>query len=218
MSLSSPALRVAVLAAALFGAAAVVGTGGCTSNGATPVASPSPVPTPSPIPSGSPIPSPSPTPTPFYAVSLSYASAAPTTDPSYGPIDGYGLLNAAPQPSASITPAPSQVINVNAGHTITFFNFDGAPHTASLLGPANGQNWPPTFNNANGASASSPAGTAITASQFSTGNLAAGSVAEPTASFQYTTGVPGMYYFGDYYDYLPVNPAAPHMRTVIIVH
>ena len=218
MSLRAPVLRVAALAAALFAAAAVIGTGGCTSNSATPMPSPSPGGTPSPIPSVSPIPSPSPTPTPFYAVSLNYAGVQPTTDPSYGPVDGYGLLGAAPHPSASVTPAPSQIINVNAGHTIAFYNFDAAPHTASLLGTANGQNWPSTFTNQNGASVPSPDGTAITVFNFSTGSLSPGNVANPSSSFMYTTGAPGMYYFGDYYDYLPVNPSAPHMRTVIIVH
>jgi hypothetical protein len=152
---------------------------------------------------------------------------APTTDPTYGPVDGYGLLGAVPQPSASITPAPSQIIHLTAGKTVTFYNFDSSPHTASFLGPvpsASPQAWPAVFNNANGASAFSPDGSSISSTQFSTGNLGPGTVANPNCAptnppnpsghcLQYNTGAPGVYYFGDFYKY----QSTPHMRTVIIV-
>jgi len=147
---------------------------------------------------------------PLVFIALVYASAAPTTDPTYGQVDGFSQIGAVP--TASSTPGPSQVITVPAGQPVQFYNFDKAPHTASLLGMANGANWPTTFTNANGASAASPDGTAITMSQFSTGPLGASSgVAVP--SRVYNTGTPGMYYFGDFFNYL----STPPMRTVIIV-
>lgn len=211
----SPALRVAILAASIAIAATIVGTGGCASTNTTvaPLVSPTPAASVSPSASASPVASPQ------VLVSLTYLrpSPTPTTDPTFGQVDGYGVLAA--QPSATSTPAPSQVITVVVGQTIQFLNFDAASlHTASLLGPANGTNWPATFTNANGASAASPAGANITDSQFSTGALAADTGGNgPGRSFIYGTGVPGMYYFGDFYDYVPQSPALPSMRTVIIV-
>jgi hypothetical protein len=218
MPSTPPVVRVALFAAATVAAAAIVGTAGCHNSAAIPT----PTTTPSAFPSVSPTPVGSPTPTPNLAVSLAYANVQASIDPTYGEVDGYGLMATVPVPTASpsSTPAPSGVITVHCNKTITFYNYDNAPHTASLLGtvnPVTPMNWPPTFSNANGASAASVNGTAITSSQFSTGNLTPLS-GFPTTSNQYTTGaVTGSFYFGDFYDYLPTNPSAAHMRTVITV-
>ena len=182
---------------------------GCSAKG-TSVPNPTPTPSPSPTPTST---GATPTPTPNYFVSLDYPVGA-TTDPTYGTINGYGLLSAPPTSTPATTPAPSQVITVSANMTIVFLNFDRtSAHTASLLGPANGMNWPGTFTNVNGASISSPAGTAITSAEFSTGNIPATGGA-PIFSLTYNTGaLTGMFYFGDFYDY-QLNPP---MRTVIII-
>lgn len=211
-----PALRVAVLAMLTAAAVAAVGTGGCSNaaTGGAPSASPSPAASPSPGPS------PSPTPTPLLFVSLTYVnpSPAPTNDPTYGQVDGFGQLVAVPSPSD--TPGLSKVLTIPANKTIQFYNFDTlSPHTASLLCPcpASGMNWPSVFNNTNGASQFSPPGSSISDPQFSTGFLPPASGGVPGTSLVYKTGAPGMYYFGDYYNYVPGAPGLPSMRTVIIV-
>jgi len=211
-ALLAPRMRMtaAVLIAVIVTIAAA--NGGCSNS----TANPGPTPTPSASASVSPSPSgplPSPTAPPQNFVSMSYAVATPTVDPTYGQIDGYGLLSAAPTASPLTTPAPSQVIMVTHGQTIVFINYDKNVHTASLLTPQAG-GFPSTFNNVNGASQSSPELTAITASQFSTGSLAGGSTVEPTFSKLYTTGsVTGVFFFGDFYNY-QLNPS---MRGVIII-
>ena len=112
----------------------------------------------------------------------------------------------------------SQIITVHCNQTIEFYNLDRvSSHTASLLGVANGMNWPPNFNNINGASNASVLLTPITSNQFSTGNLAPlGSGF--SHSLVYSTGpTTGSFYFGDYYDYTPQTMGFPSMRTVITV-
>jgi hypothetical protein len=152
---------------------------------------------------------------------MTYTGSAPTADPTYGTINGYGVLASLPTATPASTPAPSQVITVTHGQTIVFFNFDHSlPHTASLLcrippAPcaASGMNWPSFFNNTNGASAASLPGTAITDPNFSTGAVGA-SAGAPVPSKIYSTGsLTGMFYFGDFYNYL----SNPPMRTVIII-
>ena len=214
MSVLSHPFRPVVVALALT-AAVAAGAGGCAKN-PTVATLPAPSPSASPSPSPSPSPNASPTITPLVFVSLAYASAAPTTDPVYGQVDGYARISA--QPVGSATPGPSQVVSVPAGQPIQFYNFDAVAHTASLLGPASGNNWPSTFTNVNGASAASPNGTPITSPQFSTGALAGRpAAADPSASRVYNTGSPGMYYFGDYFFYIPPRAGQPSMRTVFIV-
>lgn len=142
---------------------------------------------------------------------MSY-SVSPTPDPVYGTIEGYGVLSAVPTSSPATTPAPSQVITVTHGQTIAFYNFGPAAHTASLLGVANGMNWPLTFTNTNGARCTPVLNENITDSNFSTCNVGSGRF-----SLMFSTGpLTGMFYFGDFYDYIP-NPPNPPMRTVIIV-
>ena len=147
---------------------------------------------------------------------MNYASVPPTTDPVYGPIQGYGQVASAP--IASPVPAvSSSIVTVHCSQTIRFYNLDRTfSHTASLLGAANGMNWPTNFNNVNGASVASPQLTAITTPEFSTGTLFA--LGSSSTSLVYTTGASaGSFYFGDFYDYKPVTPGFPQMRTVITV-
>jgi len=206
----------ALLATAIF-LIAIVASGGCSNSSSSPgtVAA-----SPSVAPSGSPTPTPSPTPTANYFVAMDYPSVPPTTDPTYGEVQGYALLASAPPTSPSPSPIPtisSQIITVHCNQNIQFFNLDRlSAHTASLLGLADGTNWPSTFNNPNGTIAS-PLLTAISYPAFSSGSIepyGAGSF----SSLVYSTGnVAGSYYFGDKYDYLPIFPEYPHMRTVITV-
>jgi plastocyanin len=201
-------LTAGVLVALITAVAAA--NGGCSSSSSNPGVTPTPTVTPTATSTAT---GATPTPPPQNFVSMAYAAATPTTDPTFGEVDGYGLMAAAPTASPASTPAPSQVITVTHGQTIAFVNFDGGAHTASLLIPMSGQ-FPSTFNNVNGASQSSPELTAITSSQFSTGNVAGGSNGHPTFSRMYTTGaVTGMFFFGDFYRY----QSTPAMRTVIIV-
>ena len=195
----------------------MVAIGGCTTSSTpTPTASSSSLvsPTPTVTPSGA-TPTPTPTPPPQNFVSMDTTVGA-TTDPTYGVVSGYGLLGAAPTSSPLPTAAPPQVIMVPANQTIVFLNFDRtSPHTASLLTSVPGTPnpaFPPTFINNNGASSFTPALNPITTPQFSTGAIAQ-SAGAPVFSLMYTTGAPGISFFGDFYDY-QLNPP---FRTVIIV-
>ena len=190
--------------------------GGCASNGTTtPSATPTPTPSVSPSPTG---PTPTPTAPPQNYVSMVYTGATPTTAPTFGTINGYGKLSAAPTASPATTAAPSQVITLPMGQTVVFLNFDGATHTASLLMPENGV-FPSNWNNVNGASARTPALQAITSPQFSTGQVTGGRVGGPTFSLMYTTGsLTGMFLFGDFYCYFGCpSGVGPPMRTIIII-
>ena len=213
--LALPSLRMALAVTLFIAVMTVIAAGGCT-NSATnnpPLPSVSPVsPTPTVTPSGA-TPTPTPTPPPQIFVSMDTTVGA-TNDPTYGTISGYGELSVAPTSSPLSTPAPPQIIMVPENETIAFLNFDRTgPHTASLLGNANGMMWPATFTNNNGASGFTPAGSPITTSNFSTGTVPV-SGGLPVYSFIYNTGsMPGMFYFGDFYDYLAATP----FRTVIIV-
>jgi hypothetical protein len=148
---------------------------------------------------------------------LNYASVAPTTDPTYGQIDGIGQATAAP----TSTPLPtvvSKVVTVHCNQTIQFYNLDRlSNHTASLLGPASGSNWP-LFNNVNGANTATPQFTGsqltpITYPEFSTGTML-GFGSGFANSFVYSTGPSaGAFYYEDYYEYSA--SATPLMRTVI---
>lgn len=206
----APRVRAAVAVLVVFGATLVLATGGCSSSTTSPGTTPTPTPTATATATG---PTPTPTPAPQNFVSISNGVAA-TTDPTYGVIDGYGLMAGAPTASPPPSAAPSQVIHLTANQTVVFLNFDRSTgHTASLLGPANGMNWPATFTNNNGPFPL-PAGTAITFAQFSTGTIAPASGGQPGRSFIYSTGATtGMFYFGDFFGYL----SNPPVRTVIIV-
>ena len=217
-----PALKAAVLVAVCVFGLAIVASGGCSSS-STPSVGSSPTPTPSltPGPSPSPTPSPTPTPTAVNFVILAYASIPPTADPTYGELDGFATAAANPIASSSPSPSPtptfaSQVVTVHCNQTIQFFNLDlGLFHTASLLGPTAGANWPP-WNNTNGANTASKQFigsqlTPITYPNFSTGTLTTFRTGG-SASLVYSTGASaGTFYFGDYFQY----PSMPPMRTVI---
>jgi hypothetical protein len=209
-SLLAPRVRLAVAVLVAFGVTLAAATGGCSNSASSSTPTPTPSATPSATPTG---PTPTPTAPPQNFISIS-SGITPTTDPTYGVVDGYGKLAAAPTSTSTPAPtaAPSQIVTVSANQTIVFVNFDKVPHTASLLGPANGMNWPATFTNNNG-TAGLPAGTAITAAQFSTGTIGA-SAGEPVFSLLYSTGpTTGMFYFGDFFGYL----SNPPIRTVIII-
>ena len=224
MSLVSPAARLAALAAATVAAAVIVGAQGCSKSTSIPLPRVSSSPTVSPSPTASGSPTPTPSPTPLYFVSIAYAIATPTTDPIYGQVDGMAVIpGPVVSPTASAnpysTPGPSSIIAVNAAQKIRFYNYDASPHTASNNGalPFPGATWAPTFNNVNGAQTASAPGTNISDNlTFSTGTLAAGSLTLPTASADYFTGAPGMYFMADAYTYNAVPPAAP-LRTIFIV-
>ena len=200
-----PAQRAAALSLLALSAAIAVA---CSNNSST-TPTVTPTPTTSPTATG---PTPTPTPAPQYFVSIEY-NASPTPDPTYGNIDGYGLMTTVPTSSPVPTSAPQGIITVNANSTIVFLNFDRITRTVSILGPANGMNWPSTFTNTCGLSCPNPpAGTAITSTEFSA--IVNGASGVPTYSLIYSTGaVPGMYYFGDATNYV----SSPSLRTVIIV-
>jgi hypothetical protein len=200
-----PGGRAATLALLALAAAIAVA---CSNNSST---TPSVTPTPSTSPTAT-GPTPTPTAPAQYFVSIEY-NASPTPDPTYGNVDGYGLMAGLPTASPVPTSAPEGIITVNANSTIVFLNFDKVTRSVSLLGPANGMNWPSTFTNTCGLSCPvPPAGTSITSVEFSAWITAASGT--PNYSLVYSTGaVPGMYYFGDATNYLSV----PSLRTVIIV-
>src|SRR5579864_1456449 len=204
-------LAYVVVALVVF---AFVATGGC-SNSSTP--SPTPSTSPIPTPSGSRAPSPSPIPSPVNFVVMDYASVPPTNDPTFGEIQGYAQT--ASVPAASPVPTvSSQLITVHCNQTIKFYNADRASsHTASLLGAASGMNWPTNFNNVNGANVSSPQLTAITTPEFSTGSMLPFATTFGESPVYTTGATAGAFYFGDFYDYKPVLPGFPQMRTVITI-
>jgi hypothetical protein len=204
-----PKLKAAVLCVALLLIFAVVAVGGCNNSSTNP----SPSPTPAPSISATTGPSPSPTATANAIVVMDYkgGSVPPTIDPTYGSLTGYQQVTPPlPSPLPSVQ---SGTVTVHCNQYIQFYNVDTFNfHTASLLGNSG---FPPTFNNINGASSSSPKFTAITTPEFSTGLLPAGTL---SASLLYTTGpVAGTFYFGDYTFYTPPLRTQTSMRTVVTV-
>jgi hypothetical protein len=207
-----PLLKAMALVALTVFLFSVVATGGCSSS-TTPTVNNSPTPVASagsPTPKPSPTPTPTPTPTAVDFVVLGYSGVPPTTDPTYGEIDGYGQVAAKP----TATPLPgvaSAVITVHCNQNIQFFNVDRLlPHTASSLGAATPPVWP-SWNNVNGAGTTSPLLTPISDPSFSTGALAVFSSAASTSAVYSTGPIAGVLYFGDYYNYT----SSPAMRTAI---
>jgi hypothetical protein len=123
----------------------------------------------------------------------------PDNDPTYGTLLGYFNSTGSPNNQSS-------VVNLTMATPVMFHNFDNVnPHTGSFLGDAsaNGANFPSTFT---GSFTQSPAGTIISTTNFSTGNLNPGSV-----SLVYNSGPPGFFMFGCGYHYVSNG-----MRTIII--
>jgi hypothetical protein len=218
LSPTAKAVALACLAVFLF---AIVATGGCSSSATNPVVMPTP--STSPKVSPSPTASPSPTPTANFFVVMNYPSIPPTTDPTFGVVQGYMQVSPAPtaSPTSSASPSPSPaptlssgIVTVHCNQNIQFTNLDRtSAHTASLLGPATGPSWPPYYQNANNTTPSVVL-TAITAPDFSTGNILGGG----GKSGVYATGtITGSFQYGDYYDYNPIFPGFPQMRTVITI-
>jgi hypothetical protein len=225
-----PALGVLTLALGFVVAAVLAGVGGCSSASTNPFVAPSV----SPAPSVSVAPTPTPTPTPMNNISVLY-QASPTPNSTFGALDGYGTMAGPPVNVTSPSPipptaAPQGLISVGVGQTIVFYNFDSRIRTVSLLGPANGTNWP-TFFNATGCvnsiGCSSPEGSAITLTGFSA-NIPGKAGAVPGQSLGYVTGsATGSFYYADVTDYCPKGGAEPcgnaaspdpSMRTVITIH
>jgi hypothetical protein len=104
-------------------------------------------------------------------------------------------------------PSGSNVVNLTAMQTVTFTNTEasgGQPHTASFI-----QSWGGSFPaSPTIPSTASAAGTSISSSGFSSGNLNPGQ-----SSAVYNAGTPGMFIFGCAYHYVSNG-----MRTVVIVH
>lgn len=103
----------------------------------------------------------------------------------------------------------SNVVNLTANGNVQFYNVDPTAanvHTASSLGAWSGS-FPPSGPTSAQQNAST-AGTAISASGFSTGTL------QPNGGLSkvYSTGAPGMTVIGCFYHYISNN-----MRTVLIV-
>lgn len=185
------------LALAAIVAAGCGGGGYTTLYSAPPRPHTSPSVAPSPSPSQSPSPSPSPT-TAIVGVKLSGES--PDNDPTYGTLLGYFNSTGAPNNQSS-------VVNLTMATQVMFHDFDPVnPHTGSFLGDAsqNGASFPPTFT---GSLNQSPAGTIISTTNFSTGNLNPNGV-----SLVYNSGPPGFYMFGCAYHYVSNG-----MRTIVIV-
>ena len=125
----------------------------------------------------------------------------PDNDPTYGPLLGYFDSTGSPNNQSS-------VVNLTMATPVMFHDFDAVnPHTGSFLGDAsqNGASFPPTFT---GSANQSAAGTIISTTNFSTGNL------NPNGgvSLVYNSGPPGFYMFGCAYHYVSNG-----MRTIIIV-
>ena len=119
-------------------------------------------------------------------------------DPNYGFELGYAV---------GTVSTLSQTISLGMGQSVEFKNVDTIPHTAAFLGNATAHNapWPSTFT---GGTVQSPAGTAISKTGWTTGNL------DPNQISQlYSTGLPGFYMIGCQYHYVP-----DELRTVIVVH
>ena len=124
-----PGVRAA--AAALVALTASIAVA-CSNNSTTVSPTPTPSATATATATG---PTPTPTAAPQYFVSIQY-NASPTPDPTYGNVDGYGLMAGVPTASPVPTSAPEGIITVNANSTIVFLNFDRVTRTVSVLGPA----------------------------------------------------------------------------------
>lgn len=189
-------LALAVIAVTMAGC----GGGGYTSLPGTvyhPQPSPSPSVAPSPSPSIGPSPSPSPA---AQIIGVNLTNELPDNDPTYGTLLGYFNSTGSPNNQSS-------VVDLTAANAVVFEDFDSVnPHTGSFLGDAtkNGANFPSSFN---GSSKKSKAGTIISTTNFSTGNMNPGET-----SATYNSGSVGFYMFGCAYHY-----DSNGMRTIVIV-
>jgi sugar lactone lactonase YvrE len=119
-------------------------------------------------------------------------------DPKYGFELGYAV---------GTVSTLTQTISLGMDQSVEFKNVDTIPHTAAFLGNATAHNapWPSTFT---GGTVQSPAGTAVSKTGWTTGNLAPNQISQ-----LYSTGLPGFYMIGCQYHYVPDK-----LRTVIVVH
>jgi hypothetical protein len=146
---------------------------------------------------------PSPTPAVSAApVALLLTGENPVNVAPYGNVLGFS------NGTAPSTPNGSGVVMLTADTNVIFTNAEangGLPHTASSLGPWSGSF--PASGPSSSALNASAAGTSISATGFSTGNLNPGQ-----GSAVYSTGSTAMIVFGCFYHY-----ASSGMRTVVIV-
>jgi hypothetical protein len=168
------------------------------------------IPGPLPSPSGNPSPSGSPTPatcaTQDPSATLVYmsANAAPTVDPTYGPLFGY-----TDSLDAFNNPMPTHILSVPAGAIVQFVNFDFAENhaAASLPGPL----FPPATPDPFPSNADQMIGSSISSGPWSTGIVApANSVFCFSQAF--TTPATGTFLFGE-----PATYFATNTRDVLIV-
>ena len=161
------------------------------------------LPGPLPSPSGNPSPVGSPTPaacaTQDPGASLIYmsANAAPTIDPTYGPLFGY--TDSLDQFN---NPTPTHILSLATGTTVQFVNFDFAENhaAASLPGPL----FPPPTPDPFPSNADQEIGTSISSSPWSTGIVAPAN-AVFCFSQAFTTPMTGTFLFGEPATYFATN-------------
>lgn len=132
------------------------------------------------------------------------ANAAPTIDPTYGPLFGYtnGI-------DGTLQPLPTTIITVTAGVNVQFVNYDfNQTHSAASVV---GTTFPPASPDPFPSGASGPIGTAISTSPWSTGLVPAVTLFY-CFSQSFTTPTAGTYLFGDIQTYGLTNT-----RDVIVV-
>lgn len=160
---------------------------------------PAPFPSPSgnPSPGGSPTPSTCATQDPSAALIYMSANAAPTVDPTYGPLFGY--TDSLDQFN---NPTPTHILAVPAGTNVQFVNFDFAQShaAASLPGPL----FPPPTPDPFPSNADQEIGTSISASPWSTGIVGPVGV-DFCFSQSFTTPATGAFLFGEPATYFATN-------------
>jgi hypothetical protein len=133
------------------------------------------------------------------------ANAAPTVDPTYGPLFGY----TAAVDGGTGQPSPAAIITVPLNTHVQFVNYDfGQTHSAASL---SGVAFPPATPNPFPSGADQPIGTTISALPWSTGIVA------PFAGFyclstSFSTPTAGKFLFGDIQTYGSTNT-----RDVLVI-
>jgi hypothetical protein len=130
------------------------------------------------------------------------ANAAPTIDPTYGPLFGY-----TDSLDSFNNPTPTHIISIHTGTNVQFVNFDAAQsHSAASI---SGATFPPATPNPFPTNAGQQIGTSISTTAWSTG------IVPPFSSVfcfsqSFTTPLIGTYLFGD-----PATYAATNTRDVL---
>ncbi len=161
-------------------------------------------PLPSPTPTGSATPSSCSTQDPTATLIYMSANAAPTIDPTYGPLFGYtdSLDN-------NNNPTPTHILGVTRGTDVQFVNFDFSVNHAAVALP--GPTFPPPVPNPFPTNANQQIGTSITATGWSTG-LVPPYVFTSCFSQGFSAPTAGTFLFGE-----PATYQATNTRDVLIV-